>query len=345
MISTFFACASICQSTFDFLSPMRARHIFTPSIVTPALPVQLSTFMAKRAPIPVSEVLTTKTLTPSHADPLSTVPLAPLLAAVGPADSALREAFLAGTSDAALVDVGRTILSARVITDGVRLYNEANDFWQGASPLQRMRLRGFSMALLAVAVHELAVLTQLEARHAGREDAADRERLITERSAESTCGPGIDLRDLAAVEVAKGTADDGEKLSRGLASLAKLLTDWLASADTQLKGRLFLGNLTSDLVDELTTAGEAVRSTTEGARRRPTGGKVTHGELDRADGINMLLLTQIIRAFDGAHALDPTIPRLRPIATRRLFNRTTSSKKKAPPVAPATGATGKNPPV
>ncbi len=154
-----------------------------------------------------------------------------------------------------------------------------------------------------------------------------------------------DERLLAAVEVAKGTADDGEKLSRGLASLAKLLTDWLASADPQLKGRLVLGNLTSDLVDELTTAGEAVRSTTEGARRRPTGGKVTHGELDRADGINMLLLAQIIRAFDGAHALDPTIPRLRPVATRRLFNRTTSSKKKAPPVAPATGGTGKNPPV
>jgi hypothetical protein len=126
--------------------------------------------------------------------------------------------------------VGRTILSARVITDGIRLYNEANEFWSSASPVQRNRLRGFSMPLLAVAVHELALLTQFEARHAGREDAAFLERLVTERSAESAWKPSIDLRDiaagalraaavhddklLAAVEVAKGTAEDGEKLSR-----------------------------------------------------------------------------------------------------------------------------------
>lgn len=304
--------------------------------------------MPKRAPVPVSEVLAASTLTAAHADPLSTVPLAPLLAAVGPVDSALRDAFLAGTSDAALVEVGRTILSARVITDGIRLYNEANEFWSSASDVQRNRLRGFSMPLLAVAVHELALLTQLEARHAGREDAALLERLVTERSAESAWKPSIDLRDLAAgalraaavhddtllaaVEVAKGTAEDGEKLSRGLQGLARLLTEWLASSDAQLKGRLVLGSLTSDFVDDLLEAGEAVRSTTEGARRRPTGGKVTQGDLDRADGINMLLLGQIIRAFEGAHALDPTIPRLVPIATRRLFNRS-SSKKAALPAA------------
>ncbi|HLM74359.1 MAG TPA: hypothetical protein VK459_16755, partial [Polyangiaceae bacterium] len=43
--------------------------------------------------------------------------------------------------------------------------------------------------------------------------------------------------------------------------------------------------------------------------------------LDRADGINVLLLGQLIRAFDGAHNINPTVPRLVPISTRRLFNR------------------------
>ncbi|WP_437326816.1 hypothetical protein [Sorangium sp. So ce381] len=50
------------------------------------------------------------------------------------------------------------------------------------------------------------------------------------------------------------------------------------------------------------------------------------GDLDRADGINLILLEQIVRVFERANEQDPTIPRLVPIATRRLFSRSTRKK-------------------
>jgi len=43
--------------------------------------------------------------------------------------------------------------------------------------------------------------------------------------------------------------------------------------------------------------------------------------LDREDGIAILLLGQIVRAFDAAHDIDSTIPRLLPNSARRLFSR------------------------
>jgi hypothetical protein len=42
-----------------------------------------------------------------------------------------------------------------------------------------------------------------------------------------------------------------------------------------------------------------------------------------------MLLGHVIRAFDNAHDQDPTIPTLVPIATRRMFNRRSYTKKKS----------------
>jgi hypothetical protein len=72
---------------------------------------------------------------------------------------------------------------------------------------------------------------------------------------------------------------------------------------------------------------EKLANAAKSASARPAGQKVTQGDLDRADGINIHLLTLIIRAFENGHEQDPTIPRLVPIATRRLFSR--AAKKKA----------------
>jgi len=49
-------------------------------------------------------------------------PLAALTEEVGDADPAVLQAHLAATSDAELVDVGRSILSGRIVTDASRLY-------------------------------------------------------------------------------------------------------------------------------------------------------------------------------------------------------------------------------
>jgi len=78
----------------------------------------------------------------------------------------------------------------------------------------------------------------------------------------------------------------------------------------------------------LKAAAKKVRETA-GRELRTVNPKATQANLDLHDGINVVILGQIIRAFERAHDLDPTIPRLVPISTRRLFNR--KPAKKGPP--------------
>ncbi|WP_437833664.1 hypothetical protein [Sorangium sp. So ce1153] len=92
-----------------------------------------------------------------------------------------------------------------------------------------------------------------------------------------------------------------------------------------------------DYVERLEETARELTQAAKTAAARPAGQKVTSGDLDRADGINLILLEQIVRVFERANEQDPTIPRLVPIATRRLFSR--SSRKKATG-APSGGTTG-----
>ena len=70
---------------------------------------------------------------------------------------------------------------------------------------------------------------------------------------------------------------------------------------------------------------------------------MTQGALDAEDGANLLLLGHIVQVFEAAHDLDPTIPRLVPIATRRLLA-PYSSRAKGNGEAPVEGGGGAAPP-
>jgi len=266
-------------------------------------------------------------------------PIAVLARTLGKADEGLRAAFLSGTSDEELIVVGKQIASSRVLTDGSRIYWQAWEFLEQASPEQKKRLRGLSLPLLTLAVEQLCELEELEAQHQRKAGSAEVGRALRGQAEEKACAEGAVLRDqaydamrsaaahdkarLVELEAAKGSIKDGKALSQGLASLGVLLKAWLkeATEDAGLKGRLQLANLDTGYARDLAEMSTRVGSAAEAALQRDAGGKVTQGKLDRADGLNILLLKQVVRAFESAHALDATIPRLLPIATRRLFSR------------------------
>jgi hypothetical protein len=234
-----------------------------------------------------------------------------------------------------LVSIGTKILSARIVTDIARLYAQAFDFWKGATDSQKKTLRGFSLPLLALAVHQGLVLEQMfeASQVAGQSD--DETRATSEKGALDAFQRSIVLRDQAytalrgaagrkdalvtSLDAVVGDAKTGASLARGLDSLARLLRGWLATGGP-LAQRLALASLDEAFAVELEHAAEAVRGSEAKARRRSAVAKVTQAQLDRQDGINMVLLGQVIRAFEHAHDRDPTIPRLVPIATRRLFS-------------------------
>jgi len=270
-----------------------------------------------------------------------------LVARVGKNNPKLLEAVLEGSSNEDLVATGASIATARILTDAGRLYDNAFDFFERATPAQKRNIRGFSRALLGVAVHHADALRKLQAETAATSQENATARVVSDEHVQGTVSAALTLRDQAykslrdaaagrttlrkEVEKAFGVADPPEKLAAGLDGMANVLTTWLASDNTALETRLELANLDKPYATELTEAALAVRAAVATAAKR-TSPKAMQSALDREDGVQILLLGQMIRAFEGAHDRDSTIPRLVPISTRRLFNHNT--KKRAEPEAP-----------
>jgi hypothetical protein len=260
-----------------------------------------------------------------------------IAAEIGKPEPAALEALLAGTTDGELVKVGRTILSSRIVTDAARIYGTAWSFYQGATAEQKRRLRGFSTPLLALAVQQALALQQLDQEVAGKTVSAGVARAAQEQTVSAATTAAVALRDQAydalrdaagqdralraEIEKAFGKAETSDTLANGLDEMATALRRWLAKKTPALSARLKLANLDGDYASELEDAAKTVRTEAARAQRQKAQGKVSQGTLDRADGINVLLMGQIIRAFEGAHGIDPTIPKLVPISTRRLFGR------------------------
>lgn len=269
--------------------------------------------------------------------------LSSLAEVLGPPDDELEEALLDGASDADLVAVGRTIASPHIVTDARRLYSLAFDVWQNASDAQKERLRGFSPELLGIAVAHASKLHDMASEHEDRAAAAGTAREARAAAATAAFSSGLSLRDQAAkvlkgvagqdaaflvrVENAIGTAESGEALAKGLNDLAALGQEILADKKGPRHKRAKLMRLDAAYVASMKAAAAQIIETSAQAGARSGGKAVTQGALDREDGVNAILLGHIIDAFEAAHDLDPTIPRLVPIAARRLFGKHRRAKK------------------
>jgi len=273
---------------------------------------------------------------------------------VGAPKSGLLDALLARTTDTSLVEAGAEIASSRLVVDCARLYQDAWGWFSTAPMEMQKRVRGVSADLLKVAIHQALDLEKLRQSREGKAAGDGAARAGQVKAASEAFSSGVALRDQAAssmrdavvgdnarremVDATVGTAKSVDELARGLTGLSGLLDSWLKSNDQVLLAQLVLANLDADYVTELADAASRVRSTAAAAGIRTGTAQATQAELDRADGINILLLGRIIRAFDAANTINPTVPRLVPISTRRLFNRRSSKKVVAAvEAAPANG--------
>jgi hypothetical protein len=280
-----------------------------------------------------------------------------IAAALGPADPALEAALLEGADDAALVALGRTIKSPHLVTDERRLYSIAFDVWQNATPEQKDNLRGFSPELLAVAVAHARKLAEMAESHDERAGAAAASRESRLAAARASFSAALTLRDQAAnvlrgvagqdkslstlVDGAVGTADDGAALAKGLEGLAAVGRNLLQHKKDAVAKRAKLMRLDAGYLAKIEAAAKQVRETAQAAAARSGGKAITQGALDREDGVNAIILGHILDVFETAHDVDPTIPRLVPIATRRLFGK--HKKKGAAPTDSAKTGDGEDP--
>lgn len=263
--------------------------------------------------------------------------LSSMAEALGPPDSDLEGALLEGATDIALVRVGRTIASSHLIVDATRLYSTAFDVWQQATKEQKETLRGFSGDLLAIGVARAQRLSDMLDAHEARESAVGAARGARDAAARVAFTAGLTARDQAAkvlrgvagqdaalvstISAAIGTAETGAALVKGLRALAATGKKMLEQKKGPVAKRAKLMRVDDAYVASIEAAAARVNDTAVQAGAKTTGKAVTQGALDREDGVNALILKHIIDVFEVAHDIDPTIPRLVPLATRRLFNR------------------------
>jgi hypothetical protein len=242
--------------------------------------------------------------------------------------------------DAELVKQGAQIASARVLTDVERLYGLAYAFWIKATEVQKELLVGFSEGVLRYAVDRALALRELTSTTSGAGFLDTRELARRKTIAAETFSSALALRDRARntlkkaapteaiktiIDNAIGTAIDDEQLAAALDRLATIGQDLLATQDEVAKLRIADVRLTDAFTLLLSETAKKVRATAKEAAAISTVKRTAQGDIDRLDGVNLVLLKEIVHTFEDAHDQDPSIPRLVPSSTRRLLGKRSRS--------------------
>ncbi len=265
-------------------------------------------------------------------------PIPALVEAIG--DEETREEFVA---------LGSQIASRHILSDAPRIYGVAYAFLSTATVAQKETI-DVSLDLLAVGVFLALELRALNAGTRKANDGADTDRSQAEREAAAAFTDGRALRtrtvkllkgiagrganDRKRVDDQTGTAENAESLAQGLEAQATLLREFLGHTQDKIAGRVALFGANETRAFKLENAAKRIRETASAADARSVS-KVRQLEIDFLDGVNLHVLGELIHAFEAAHDTDASIPRLVPIATRRLLARHSARNGSEPVPAPA----------
>ncbi len=171
------------------------------------------------------------------------------------------------------------------------------------------------------------------ADQAYKEGMDERERLVTALDGVADLEAGLEAR----IELAAGRVTDFATLSAAIASLSNLAQETLGRPNSKAAKQLLDGGLDADQVAYFADIATKVKMTGEQASGARTKGQVTQADLDLQDGICLALMGRVMKVFNRAHERNPSIPRLVPIATRRMF---LSGRKQKAAVPEGEGTSG-----
>ncbi|HMY59953.1 MAG TPA: hypothetical protein PK472_16945 [Pseudomonadota bacterium] len=258
---------------------------------------------------------------------------------------------LIAVPDADLIAAGKQVATPRVSIDCARLYGQALDVFSHATAAQKAALLGISQNLLRIAIFsahhgdELYSARQLantqeknlqsSRRHASETalsfGQARRDQLKLLLLSVTGDEPGWKKRIVAAYGSAKEPAD----LAQALRSLSTLTQEVIDSKDPQIVARRGDSGLDKPLLSALSQLADDISALGSLGDAARAVAKVSQGEVDLWDGINLVLLERIIGLFQVAHELEPSIPLLRPISLYRQFYGYRNRAPEMPPTPPA----------
>ena len=250
--------------------------------------------------------------------------------------------------DAELIAVGTQVATPRISTDCARLYGQALDLLAHATAAQKAALLGVTPNLLRLCVF---AAHHGDERYTARQQGlgltkaqqVSRQTLASEVLSRGS-GRRDQLRALFLVIVgseptwserihaAYGTAKSPAELSQALLDLGALGKELLGSRDAGISERRKDSGLSSTLLDEIAKLVKDVKALGGAAQSAREIAPISQSDVDLWDGLNLLLLEQVMSLFNTAHELEPSIPRLTPISLRSYFH--SGPKKAAPKPAP-----------
>ena len=276
----------------------------------------------------------------------TTYSLAALGQKLGPATADEVAAFIDVPREA-LVAAGAQVATGRITTDAGRLYGQALTVLDRASPAQRRALAGLSRTLLRLSVfaaqhgqERADAVARAEAEARGRQQG----RRGTTAEAETRAAGYRDVL-LAALRTLSGgapqrlreiqAAAEQPTVAAALTALCALGRRYLTDRDPKVRARVQDAALDSAFLDEIAAhAGRLAGLVAEGAAPRESV-QVDRAEVSLWDGINLVFIERLLDLFDAAHRIEPTVPRLSPLALRGWFGKRAGGAKPAPTPPPA----------
>jgi hypothetical protein len=148
-----------------------------------------------------------------------------------------------------------------------------------------------------------------------REGMDERDRLVIALEGVASLESDLETR----IGTASGRVTDSASLAASLTGIVKVAKEIPARPESKAAKQLADGGLDEEQIAFFEATATKVKTTGEQAAGARTKGQVTQADLDLQDGVCLTLMDRVMKVVNRAHERDPSIPRLTPIATRRMF--------------------------
>jgi hypothetical protein len=255
-----------------------------------------------------------------------------LSAELGPATADEVALLTAGYDDAALVEIGNDFATARATADALRICGVAASFLERA-PAADQKAVDLTLDVVRIGAWAAAEDARANAAHgsasasrrtgdagavAEAEQVIERARAAkvklanTVRAVAQSAAVGVAVTH-ALAPAANGAASAGPDASLGL--LVKEGRALVASKDAGVKRRAEMFKLTKARLDEAAALAEqAVEAARVIGAPKVV---VTQEKVDWWDGVTYVILQSVVRAFQGARATHPGVPRVEFVSLRK----------------------------
>lgn len=281
----------------------------------------------------------------------STHNLDDLIQAIGTATDDDLRAYFQGVDDSKPIDLGKQIASPRIVTDAPHIVGSALVFINGATSEQLDWIAGITLDTLRLAIGASARAGELYAARNQALKASRDKRGEQTAVSEQLIGSAIARRGVlfgtlgkiasrvepyaSRVTAAYSKSESALDVSDSLDALVEIGRQVIKDKDPGVVARRKTTRLTNAWLDDAAGVSAKLREAGQRATAVRTTPEVTQAEVDLHDGWALILLGEILDAFDDGHQADPTIPRLNVYSLRNVLRPPSGKKPKKDPEAPA----------